>query len=108
VCALLLSLAYPLRQYVEQQQRIGALEDEMRERTTAVAQLTEQQERWRDPAYVKAQARQRLRFVMPGETAYVVIGPGTPQSVEVVGGPADQNGTTWYGRLWSSVEQADR
>ena len=33
------------------------------------------QARWQDPAYVEAQARERLHYVLPGETRYVVLGP---------------------------------
>ena len=38
-----------------------------------VAALKAEQERWRDPAYVEQQARQRLKFVMPGERSYTVL-----------------------------------
>src|SRR5690625_6013579 len=39
------------------------------------AHLRAELARWEDPAYVAAQARERLAFVMPGETAYKVIDP---------------------------------
>jgi cell division protein FtsB len=107
VCALALALAYPLRQFLAQRAEIG----ELRQRTSAqeqrVAELKEQKERWKDPAYVKAQARERLHFVMPGEVAYVVLDPGET-TVHARGGtrPAPP-ARPWYGDLWASVQAAD-
>ena len=40
-----------------------------------VAALEGERERWRDPAYVEQQARQRLKFVKPGERSYTVLDP---------------------------------
>lgn len=110
VCMLALSLAYPLREYLSQR---GDLE-EYRTRVAAqqgrVAELERERARWRDPTYVRAQARERLRYVMPGETAYVVLGPGRAPGP---GGaperpPADPERGPWYGDLWRSVEAAGK
>ena len=35
--------------------------------------MEEQRERWKDPAYVETQARERLMFVYPGDITYLVI-----------------------------------
>lgn len=106
VCALALALAYPLRAYLEQRGRIA----ELRERTAAqeqrVAELRAEQDRWQDPAFVRQQARERLNFVLPGETRYVVLEPGedavaTPAQP---GAPPEQR--AWYGTLWQSLTDA--
>jgi cell division protein FtsB len=76
VCALALSLAYPIQRFVEQQQQISELRAKVADRTGRVSALEEEQARWRDPAFVRQEARRRLHFVLPGETGYVVIGPG--------------------------------
>jgi cell division protein FtsB len=119
VCALALSLAYPLQRYVEQRQQLAALRDEVAGRGERVRALEEQLQRWRDPAYVKQEARRRLHFVMPGETGYVVIGPeGTSSGAGTAAGSAG-SGTAavtgdggepqpWYDRLWASVDAAAR
>jgi hypothetical protein len=66
-----------------------------------------QRERWRDPAYVAAQARQRLHFVRPGETAYVLLDPGeTP--ARLVPKSAVAPDRPWFSDLWASVDAADR
>ncbi|MGJ7442300.1 FtsB family cell division protein [Aquipuribacter sp. MA13-6] len=110
VCALV--LAPPLRLYVEQQQDIAALRAEIDQREYDVAALETEVGLWDDEAYVAAQARERLNFVMPGETGYVVPDPepaddgtGAPGAdVEAVQRPDAPPEGTWYDRVWSSVE----
>ena len=105
---LVLSLAYPARQLIEQRQRATELADRIAGQQARVGALEEQKSRWTDPAYVKAQARQRLHFVLPGETSYVVIGP-KPAQWGTAAAPRQGVATgSWYGRLWSSVQQADQ
>jgi cell division protein FtsB len=119
VCVLVLSMTYPARQLVEQRQRAAELADRIAAQEDRVRALEEQKARWADPAYVKAQARQRLHFVLPGETSYVVIGPkpappggGSAPGGRTPGGSGGSGGGvatgSWYGRLWSSVERADQ
>jgi cell division protein FtsB len=106
VCVLVLSLAYPARQLIEQRQRAAELADRIASQQERVRVLEAQKARWADPAYVKAQARQRLHFVVPGETSYVVIGP-KPAEQKAVAATRDGAATgTWYSRLWSSAQQA--
>jgi cell division protein FtsB len=108
VCVLVLSLVYPARQLIEQRQRAAELSDRINAQEDRVRALEEQKARWADPAYVKAQARQRLHFVLPGETSYVVIAPRpAPPKPGAAGGGGGTAGT-WYGRLWSSVQRADQ
>ncbi len=90
VVAAVIVLAPSLRILVEQQQQIAALEAEVAAQEAAVAELQSQLDRWADPAYVVAQARERLLFAYPGESSYLVIGradeptqTGLPVSAEV-------------------------
>jgi cell division protein FtsB len=115
VCALALSLAYPIQRYVDQRQQLASLRDEVAGRTERVRTLEEQLQRWQDPAYVRQQARRRLHFVMPGETGYVVIGPGGAPLRAGSGAAGaglsetDAGGAgPWYDRLWASVDAAAR
>lgn len=108
ICALVLSLAYPARQYVQQRRRAVELAERIQIQEDRVQALEKQKARWSDPAYVKAQARLRLHFVMPGETSYVVIGPKALAPGVAVAAAQGGAAGTWYGRLWSSVQQADR
>jgi cell division protein FtsB len=109
VCALVLSLAYPAKEYLAQRGEISRLQEEQRQTQARVAALEERKRQLADPAYIRAQARERLHYVLPGETAYVVVPPaGSPGS----GGAAPDVPTvsedgSWYGRLWDTVRTAD-
>src|SRR4051812_27343050 len=72
VCAVVLTLAVPFQQYIAQRGQLSALGAQERAERTRVAALEQAQARWTDPAYVRQQARVRLHFVKPGETAYVI------------------------------------
>src|SRR3954452_22533032 len=75
VCALVVSAALPLREFLSQRADIRHLQQSQAAARARVAALEEQEARLADPAYVAALARDRLHFVRPGETAYVVIAP---------------------------------
>ncbi|MCF8548838.1 MAG: septum formation initiator family protein [Pontimonas sp.] len=66
-------LSPTLRVLAEQQQEIANLEAALAESEQQVVALEEQRERWKDPAFVETQARERLLFVYPGDITYLVI-----------------------------------
>ena len=68
-----LILAPNLRILVEQRQQIAALQATQNAKSQELTELEKQRARWDDPAYVRAQARDRLYFVMPGEVSYLVL-----------------------------------
>ena len=110
-CALLVSAALPLREYLSQRGQIASATTEQRAAKAQVASLEAQLAQLHDPAYVQAQARSRLHFVLPGETAYVLLTP-TPVAVPsgraaLVGAKASGPEAPWYSQLWSSVKVAD-
>jgi cell division protein FtsB len=107
VCALALTLAYPIQRYVQQQQQISDLEEQVAEGKQHVQALEQEKQRWRDPNYVRQQARERLHFVLPGETGYVVLG-GDQESdgSERTGGADEVLRQPWYDKLWGSVQAA--
>jgi cell division protein FtsB len=110
VCLLAISLAYPLREYLSQRGDIADYRVAVAQQEERVAELQKQQERWSDEAYVQAQARERLHYVMPGETSYVVLGsddaPASGGVVEAL--PSATKRSPWFTDLWSSVEAAGR
>jgi len=65
-------LAPSLRLLVEQQQQIAALEASIESQQAQVDDVEAELGRWSDPAYIEAQARQRLMFIYPGEYSYIV------------------------------------
>jgi cell division protein FtsB len=107
VCAVVLTLAVPLQQYLAQRAQLGALAAQQRAERARVAALEQAKARWDDPAYVREQARERLHFVKPGETAYVIVDP-TPRP-NVTPAPSTQPKKltgAWYSQLWSTVTTA--
>jgi cell division protein FtsB len=111
-CGLVVSAALPLREYLSQRGQIAAAQAKKAQLQSQVDSLEHQLQQWQDPAYVKAQARTRLHFVLPGEIAYVVLAPtaspapaGTAAlpGVSAVGPEAP-----WYSQVWGSVRAADR
>jgi cell division protein FtsB len=106
VCAIALSLAYPVREYIAQRQEIAELKHSERVAQQRVEQLEQQKRRLADPSYIKREAKRRLHYCMPGEKCYVVLdGSGG------AGGQQEQSGQprkpSWYETLWRSVEAAD-
>lgn len=62
-----------LSTYVQQQRQLAELRESVKLRRDAVAQIDAERLKWQDPSYVRAQARGRLFYVMPGETQLAVI-----------------------------------
>lgn len=107
VAVLLVSYAYPLRTWWDQHSQQQDLEAESEQLRQEKEQLEREVALWDDPAFVAAQARDRLGFVMPGEQGYVVIPVEDDTPEPTVDGLPPSGSGEWYERLWSSVEAAD-
>ncbi|MGI5127243.1 FtsB family cell division protein [Pseudonocardia sp. CA-107938] len=99
VCALALSVAVPLRNYVAQRQELAAVTQQQRDLAAEVERLTRERDRLSDPAEIEAMARSRLGYVRPGEVPYVVQLPAPPAAPETAAG----SGAPWYALLWREV-----
>ncbi|MCH5673853.1 FtsB family cell division protein [Streptomyces gilvus] len=104
VCTLVVALAYPMRQYVSQRAQISDLERQQQQERQRVEQLRDLKARWQDDAYAEQQIRQRLHYVMPGETGYVVIDPDAAKQSRADLGAADR---PWYANVWDGVDKSD-
>ena len=60
LCAIALSLAYPVREYIAQRRQIDQLQAERQLLTTQLRQLELQQGRLNDPTYIEQLARDKL------------------------------------------------
>jgi cell division protein FtsL len=104
ICAIALSLAYPVREYLAQRQQIGQLVAQQQTMLAQVKSLQAQQARLSEPSFIEQLARQELDMCFPGTRCYVVEGG---QSL-LTGTQAQRAGPApWYARLWRSVQQAD-
>jgi len=112
VCALVVSAALPLREYLSQRADIRDLQQSQAAAKARVAALEQQQARLADPDYIAALARDRLHFVRPGEIAYVVIAPtaaaAAPRDARRAASAPVGPEAPWYSQLWGSVRSADR
>jgi cell division protein FtsB len=99
VCALALTVAVPLRNYVAQRQELAAVTEQQRQLAAEVDELTRQRARLADPAEVAAQARSRLGYVQPGDIPYVVQFPVDPTTQ----GADARGGAPWFRVLWREV-----
>lgn len=109
IVAALVVLAPSLKTLVEQQQQIAALEAQVAQQQAEVDGLESEIDRWSDPAYVEAQARDRLYYVYPGDITFLVTGGGDA-GLEEGGLPiSDEIQTTqvdWVRALLSTVFEA--
>lgn len=115
VVLLILAISYAtsLRIYFSQAHEIAATKAEITERQQRILQLQDELARWDDEAYVKTQARERLGWVVPGETGYTVVdADGKPlgggAEIKAETAPHEPTQNSWWSKLWGSVEAADR
>jgi cell division protein FtsB len=101
LCAVMVTVAYPLRQYLAQRSQISAAQRQNSVTAQQVSALQSELAKWSDPAYVAIQARARLHYVRPGETGYIV--PNPTASSEPLGIPTPTQ-QAWYDRLWDTVK----
>ena len=115
VVLLILTISYAtsLRIYFSQAHEISATKAEIAERQQRILQLQGDLARWDDEGYVRSQARERLGWVVPGETGFTVVdsegrplGGGAEIKAESASDEPAQD--TWWSKLWGSVEAADR
>lgn len=103
LCGLALTLAVPLRTYFTQRADAHTLAEQKHELESEVASLRDRRAQQQDPQYIKAEARDRLRLVMPGETPYIVQVPGMEQAAIPAQTPKPRAPDSWYTELWRSI-----
>jgi cell division protein FtsB len=99
-------LAPTLKLLIEQQSQISGLEKSVESQKNQVTNLKGQVARWSDPAYIEAQARNRLLFVFPGEYSYLVVPEAandTGQTVAPISKHIQTTQTDWVSSLASSI-----
>lgn len=107
VCALVVALAYPTRQYIAQQSKIAEQREQAEQAGKRVEQLREEKARWQDPEHVRAEAREHLHFVLPGETGYTIVDPDSGMDVQRSSSRTGA-GRPWHENLWDGIDAADR
>ena len=108
VCVLTLTIAGPVRTYFAQRTEMKQLKASEEQLRAKIADSEQQKGKLADPVYIAAQARERLGFVMPGDTPYQVqLPPGAVVSGEpgepVLPGSTAPVGQPWYTSLWHTI-----
>ncbi len=104
LCAVALSVAFPLRNYLEQREALAAAVSSQQELEQQRDELQARKDALLDNDYVAAEARRRLQYVTPGEVVFVVHAPPLPDSGD---GSASVPAATgpWYGGLWNTLSE---
>ena len=108
VCVLTLTIAGPVRTYFAQRtemKQLAASEAALRQQ---IADLEQQKVKLADPAYIAAQARERLGFVKPGDIPYQVQLPPSAAAPAEPGSPSTPAASNdpWYTSLWHTIADA--
>lgn len=108
VCVLTLTIAGPVRTYFAQRTEMAQLNASEAALRRQIADLEQKKVKLGDPAYIAAQARERLGFVMPGDTPFQVqLPPGAaaaPQPGAETAKPSSS--APWYSSLWHTIADA--
>lgn len=109
---LVVSYASSMRAYLQQRAHISELNAQIAESRDDIAAAQREMRRWKDPAYVQAQARERFGWVFPGEVSYQVLDRnGLPlQSGDDLTDPASiaqEPEEAWWVGAYETVQSAD-
>jgi cell division protein FtsB len=109
VCVLTLTIAGPVRTFFAQRTEMHQLATTETALRQQIADLEQQKGKLSDPAYIAAQARERLGFVLPGDIPYQVqLPPGAAAAPAEPGSAAapSRNNDPWYTSLWHTIADA--
>ena len=96
--------------FIDQRQKIAALEASVQVSETEIAALEKERERWQDPAYITTQARERLYYVKPGEVVYLIdndLGAAAlPREQDPVSDTLEEKPSDWMPQLLRTLTSA--
>lgn len=99
-------LAPTLHLLIAQRHTITDLQDAVAHESDKVASVKAQRARWNDPSYVRSQVRDRLYYVMPGETSYLILDDRSASAKSAAQAPVSskiqKTPTDWLGSLFVS------
>ncbi|WP_431247823.1 FtsB family cell division protein [Leifsonia xyli] len=98
-------LAPTVQSFLAQRQQISDQQHAVERLAAQVDTLKDQRARWNDPSYLRAQARDRLYYVLPGEVSYLVVDdrpPAAKQDTAPVSSRLQKTQTDWVGSLFGS------
>lgn len=106
--AAFLTQVVPYRQIIESGRQVDEARARLAELTAENEALQADVEALGTDAEIERLAREKLGYVRPGETAYVVLDPpGTPEQATEEPSPPVTEDKTWVDRLWEFLTGAD-
>lgn len=105
ICVLTLTIAGPVRTYFAQRTEMNQLNASEAALRRQIADLEQRKTKLGDPAYIAAQARERLGFVKPGDIPFQVqLPPGAAEPAQPGSTSAKPANTDpWYTSLWHTI-----
>jgi cell division protein FtsB len=112
VALAMLTNVLPFRQIVDQGRQVAEAQSRLDALVAENDVLETQVDALQTPGEIERLARERLGYVRPGETQYVVIEPDEPEQIypedfqtgDVTG---DAPAASWYERIWAYLTGAD-
>jgi len=96
--------------FIDQRQKIAALEHSIQVSEDEITALEKERERWNDPAYITTQARERLYYVKPGEVVYLIDNDLDPAALPQEQGPVsdtlEETPSDWMSQLLRTLTAA--
>lgn len=96
--------------YLDQRQKIAALEQAIQVGEDRIAELEQERDRWSDPAFITTQARERLYYYQPGQILYLVqddLDPAAlPKDPAPVSDEVQEKESDWMPQLLRSLTAA--
>jgi cell division protein FtsB len=103
-CAVTLSLAYPVREYIAEHREIDQLQASNAQIAGQVRKLQAERRELASPRYIEQLARDKLHMCFPSQTCYEVITPPRRRGHVAAATVTEP----WYALLWKSVREADQ
>ncbi len=96
--------------FIDQRQKISALEQSIQVSEDQIVALEQERERWNDPAYITTQARERLYYVKPGEVVFLIDNDLDPAALPQQQGPVsdtlEETPSDWMPQLLRTLTSA--
>jgi cell division protein FtsB len=106
--AAFLTQVVPYRQIIDSRNEVESARSRLAQLEQENAALGADVEALRTDAEVEKLAREKLGYVRPGETAYVVLDPpGTPDEEQAPAAPPAPMDRTWVEAVWEFLTGAD-
>lgn len=103
-----LTQVVPYRQIIDSQRQVSSARAELAALEAENAELAADVEALQTDAEIEKLAREKLGYVQPGETAYVVLDPpGVDEDAEQAAPALVEEDKTWVDSLWEFLTGAD-